>query len=1366
MERDTALQNRQPLQPGAVLRLEGSRFTIVDLLGAGGSSLVYNAVKYSSNGSVAGSLKEFYPMALGGTSYNYAQFQQSQQAIRREDGTLLLPDDICAEQTARLGQVIRLLRTLKEEGGLRFVIPHMELYTNAAGVPYLFTPENFAGVTLETYCEEARKDPKPEHLTQILHTLYAAACADSQLCRSGVLLLDIKPANLLLPYNSAKTAFLQDAVSLFDVESVVLTAQLDSRNKNIILPFSAGFTAPELGGYADSPRIHAVGPASDVFALGATLYTSLTGRTVQLASAVGHAAALQAGPFGACLPAPLADALGELLAHALTFEPAERMRNPEEFYRELARVLRLQEELTTARQARRWDDLRSRLPDVLTDLLFRWPVFTYSVPKNSSDAELEKDVRVLVAGDDDQAIRQALRALFSTCHVLHHQLHVRVIARNAETLAHSFYEGIDGAEQWILYRSRAGETAAYDWAASYIGELSWLNVYPDKETLPVLAEDFRAGTVLILASSETENAVLAGSVPEPAAGRRLCAYMSTESGRPLFADSRAALERVPLTPVPADDLIGQQAENIALNAHLVYTRSKNRSASMHQVHTEFKDWYNHTASLDTALAIRARLWSVGLPWHNDAERDGAAFAEAVAQDLGLIAELSWLEHRRWAASKLCGGARTMPESLYSKLLDGGANGSGTNKKLTDESGKKVLYHAYLVPSTLDEKRPVGWQTPRDWQQHTGDEPTPEALDPLSRAGAELSRMFARRAREIAPELHSGTFMPYQMMRYMLNRAARTLPDAEAAQLNDAREQLEKSIQALTADNARPAAAAIYRLAYDRLHQLLEKTGEEASLKELETLNGELFCFAYSCDAAEVKDLDTVLIENIAFQLRAHPLTAAKLMSTDLQDNLLVCKSFLVERLLCVAYCPSDRAAEKYARDAENLAAALEMGGADCQVELRLLLADGAAAPKNVTVPLQTVPVCGNMAAALAEALQGAEMVDLTGGQQQLCAYAGGFKDADACPLVLRQGTGSYGAVRGTLPAMLPCALRQPCRVKELFRLSGAVALNTEGDAARADYTRLYALYNEILEQYGKAAFYEACETFTEAYTKTSRLFVVPPTGPLDERVEYRLDAADSRALLPLLRELDTNGFIAGLTETPEPGVLTCVRFFAAESNGPYLHKLIQGQLNNSRPVLGYTRNDWGDLRYVVRLDPGTVGVADKPGCRNVLEYLQTKGCLQLRYTAGPFPLQVSGMAAFVPIMLEKYGTSLEKELYVRLRREDQTFEDVQTNFEYSYGADTRNELDVVLTCRDRPVVVSCKACRELAMSFVDEILARARLLNCGALPVLVCSELMPGQNPVFRARCESAGVLLIDGVSLASAADLISREVEMQEGAF
>lgn len=1365
MERDTALQNRQPLQPGAVLRLEGSRFTIVDLLGAGGSSLVYNAVKYSSNGNVAGTLKEFYPMALGGTSYNYAQLQQTQQANRRGDGTLLLPDDLCIEQAAHLGQVIRLLRTLKEEGGLRFVIPHMELYTNAAGVPYLFTPENFVGVTLETYCEEARKAPKPEHLTQILHTLYAASCADSQLCRSGVLLLDIKPSNLLLPYNSAKTAFLQDAVSLFDVESVVLTAQLDSCNKNIILPFSAGFTAPELGGYADGPRIHAVGPASDVFALGATLYTSLTGRTVQLASAAGHAAVLRAGPFGACMPAPLADALGELLARALTFAPAERMRDPEEFYRELARVLRLQEELTTARQARRWDDLRSRLPDVLTDLLFRWPVFTYSVPKSGSDAEPENDVRVLVAGDDDQAILQALRALFSTCHVLHYQLHVQVIARNAETLARSFYDGIDGAEQWILYRSRAGETQTYDWE-QYIGELSWLNVRPDKETLPVLAEDFRAGTVLILAGSETENAVLAGSVPKPAAGRRLCAYLSTESGRPLFADNRAALELVPLTPVPADDLIGQQAENIALNAHLVYTRSKNRSATMHQVHAEFKDWYNRTSSLDTALAIRARLWSVGLPWHDDAEQDGAAFAEAVAKNPGLIADLSWLEHRRWAASKLCGGARTMPEGLYSKLLDGGANGSGTNKKLPDESGKKVLYHAYLVPSTLDEKRPAGWQTPRDWQQHTGEEPIPEALDPLSRAGAGLARMFARRAKEINPELRSGTFMPYRMMCYMLDRVAKTLPDAEATQVHDAREQLEKSIQALTADNARPAAAAIYRLAYDRLCQLLKNAGEEACLKELETLNSELFCFAYKCDAAEVKDLDTVLIENISFQLRAHPMTAAKLMSTDLQDNLLVCKSFLVERLLCVAYCPSDRAAEKYARDAENLAAALEMGGADCRVELRLLLADGVAVPKTNSVPLQAVPVCGDMAAALAEALQEAEMVDLTGGQQQLCAYAGSFKDADACPLVMRQKAGSYGAVRGTLPAMLPQTLRQPCRVKELFRLSGAVALNTEGDADRADYSRIYALYKEILDQYGKPAFYEACETFTEAYTKASRLFVVPPTGPLDERLEYRLDAADCRVLLPLLRELNTNGFIAGLTETPEPGALTCVRFFAADSNGTYLHKLIQGQLNNSRPVLGYTRNDWGDLRYVVKLDPGTVGVADKPGCRSVLEHLQAKGCLQLRYVPGPFPLQVSGMAAFVPIMLEKYGTSLEKELYVRLRRENDTFADVQTNLEYSYGADTRNELDVVLTCRDRPVVVSCKACRELLMSFVDEILARARLLNCGALPVLVCSELMPGQNPVFRARCESAGVLLIDGVSLASAADLISREVEMQEGAF
>ena len=34
---------------------------------------------------------------------------------------------------------------------------------------------------------------------------------------------------------------------------------------------------------------------------------------------------------------------------------------------------------------------------------------------------------------------------------------------------------------------------------------------PDKETLPVLAENFRAGTVLILAGSETENAVLAAA---------------------------------------------------------------------------------------------------------------------------------------------------------------------------------------------------------------------------------------------------------------------------------------------------------------------------------------------------------------------------------------------------------------------------------------------------------------------------------------------------------------------------------------------------------------------------------------------------------------------------------------------------------------------------------------------------------------------------------------------------------------------------------------------------------------------------------------------------------------------------------------
>ena len=66
------------------------------------------------------------------------------------------------------------------------------------------------------------------------------------------------------------SGFLMDAAGLFDVESIVMQSELAQKPE---LPFSSGFTAPELGGAVMLPRYHKVGWASDVYALASTLFS-------------------------------------------------------------------------------------------------------------------------------------------------------------------------------------------------------------------------------------------------------------------------------------------------------------------------------------------------------------------------------------------------------------------------------------------------------------------------------------------------------------------------------------------------------------------------------------------------------------------------------------------------------------------------------------------------------------------------------------------------------------------------------------------------------------------------------------------------------------------------------------------------------------------------------------------------------------------------------------------------------------------------------------------------------------------------------------------------------------------------------------
>ena len=105
-ELSALLEDRDPLAAQTVLELSGdsgepASFRIDALLGAGGSSLVYRVTRLSeSEGSVQGSLKEFYPCSVGGGSQDMDSLLASMSVARTPDGSLKLPREMC-EDTGR-----------------------------------------------------------------------------------------------------------------------------------------------------------------------------------------------------------------------------------------------------------------------------------------------------------------------------------------------------------------------------------------------------------------------------------------------------------------------------------------------------------------------------------------------------------------------------------------------------------------------------------------------------------------------------------------------------------------------------------------------------------------------------------------------------------------------------------------------------------------------------------------------------------------------------------------------------------------------------------------------------------------------------------------------------------------------------------------------------------------------------------------------------------------------------------------------------------------------------------------------------------------------------------------------------------------
>lgn len=301
--------------------------------------------------------------------------------------------------------------------------------------------------------------------------------------------------------------------------------------------------------------------------------------------------------------------------------------------------------------------------------------------------------------------------------------------------------------------------------------------------------------------------------------------------------------------------------------------------------------------------------------------------------------------------------------------------------------------------------------------------------------------------------------------------------------------------------------------------------------QLEILNKNLFAILYSISPVEPKSLDNVLIENIGFQLRAKPMVLAKLLGTeDLRANLAPARAFEVSKLIYIAQADTDGAAEKYIHIAEDAAAALHHYGAGADaVELRLIAGAQTEIPACNGLQVKIVPANKAPEETMQQILQGVEILDLTNGQEDLCTLAGIYAECDM--IVKRDGT--FRALRGKVPAQLP--IPQPWDVDGLFRLSGAMPHKEEDTQTKIDYEKVNTLYRQILENFGRAAFYDICRDFAEAYSKQSTTYFSQMAGPDAQMQTYTMPTERWEELEPLLRKLQKYKYIRNLTSMVKAG---------------------------------------------------------------------------------------------------------------------------------------------------------------------------------------------------------------------------------------
>ncbi|MBO5934618.1 MAG: tetratricopeptide repeat protein [Clostridia bacterium] len=258
--------SKTPLNKGTVITLDCKNtiinteyketFTILDVRGKGGSSFVYKVRDRSGKIYI---LKEFFPSYI----------ENDNDALSREGTEIIVKDKYKDEFEKLLNKFESTYNLINNylKSNIDAGLQNVSFVSICKGNNTCYTQMTYESG--ESYDRIA-----DENVNFVFRIALAAAKAVKQFHNAGYLLMDIKPANILILRNGDE--YVTDIIKLFDFDSVLDLFDIESRNRNLEL--TPGFAPPEAVNNASCSKKYEINETSDIYEIGAMVRNKLSGK--------------------------------------------------------------------------------------------------------------------------------------------------------------------------------------------------------------------------------------------------------------------------------------------------------------------------------------------------------------------------------------------------------------------------------------------------------------------------------------------------------------------------------------------------------------------------------------------------------------------------------------------------------------------------------------------------------------------------------------------------------------------------------------------------------------------------------------------------------------------------------------------------------------------------------------------------------------------------------------------------------------------------------------------------------------------------------------------------------------------------------